>query len=70
MAGGKLFASQDRPPKTFVISIRYRAFRPLDTRTDARWLGYVPEYRQMARRFAAVASLLRGHRRHSLPVRP
>lgn len=50
LASAELFVSNNRLPKTFLISVRDLTFLPVQDRTDERWLSYVPEYRQMARR--------------------
>lgn len=55
LASVELFKSNNRLPQTFVISIRDLTFLPVRNRTDERWLSYVPEYRQMARRLGLAA---------------
>jgi hypothetical protein len=55
LAGVELFLANNRLPRTFIISIRDLTFLPVRDRTDERWLSYVPEYRQMARRLGLEA---------------
>ena len=55
LAGVELFVTNNRLPRTFVVSIRDLTFLPVRDRTDERWLSYVPEYQQMARRLGLEA---------------